>query len=131
LLGEPVRQAAHDTAPDVITCPCGAEPVAFEAQECNLIEWIDRPQARIEFEAIDDPDRIAKPDVLGAQVAVSVDDSAVANALGQHLALMEEKPALDTGDPPDKPRKQAEAWIKQHPPIVRQALLPIAQMNRW
>ena len=84
LLGQPVAQAAHDAAPDVLAGPCGAEPLAFKAQECDLVEWIDRSQARIELQAVDDPDRIAEPDVLGAQVAVAVDDAARADALGQH-----------------------------------------------
>lgn len=130
LVGEPVRQAAHDAPPDIFACPCGAEPVAFEAQECNLIEWIDRPQARIEFEAIDDPHRIAEPDMLRPQVAMSIDDATVANAISQHGSPIGEKPALDAGDAPDQPRRQAEASVEQHSPIVRQALMPIAQMDR-
>jgi hypothetical protein len=89
--------------PDVFSCPCSAEAVAFEAQECNLIERIDRPQARIEFEAVDDSNWIAEPNVLGAQVAVSVDNAAVAHARGERLSLLGEKSALDASDPPDKP----------------------------
>ena len=116
--------------PDVFSCPCSAEAVAFEAQECNLIEWIDCPQARIEFEAVDDSHWIAEPNVLGAQVAVSVDNAAAANARGERLSLLGEKSALDTSNPPDKPCRQAKARIKQHPQIIRQALMPIALMDR-
>jgi hypothetical protein len=58
-LGQPVTQATRDAAPDVFTRPRGTEPIAFEAQEGDLVERVDRPQAGIEFKAIDDPDRIA------------------------------------------------------------------------
>jgi hypothetical protein len=119
LLGEPVTQAAHEAALDVLTCPCGAKPLAFEAQERDLIEWIDRPQARIEFEAVDDPHGIAEPDVLGTQVAVSVDDAALANARRERRCSKEEKPSLDASDPPGEARRQAEAWIKKHAPVIR------------
>ena len=81
-------------------CPCSTEPDTFQAQKCDLVEWIDRPQARIELEAIDDSDRLAEPNVLRAQVAVTVDDAA--GARGKRLSLMGEKPLLDSGNPPDK-----------------------------
>ena len=68
--------------------------------------------------------------MLGAQVAVSVDNAAVANARGERLSLLGQKSALNTSDPPDKPCRQAEARIKQHTQIIRQALVPIAQMDR-
>jgi len=112
-----------------LTCPCSSEPPAFEAQECNLVERIDRPQARIEFEAVDDSNWVAEPNVLGAQIAVSVDNAAAANARGERLSLLGEKSALDTSNPPDKPCRQAKARIKQHPQIIRQALVPVAHMD--
>ena len=131
LLGQPVAQAAHDTTLDVFAGPSGAEPLAFEAQECDLVEWIDSPQARIELEAIDDPHRIAEPDVLGAQVAVSVDDAAAREcAAGQRVSPMGKKPALNAVDPPDSPEGRPRRGVEQHSPIVRQALAPIAQMDR-
>jgi hypothetical protein len=47
-----------------------------------------------EFKTIDNSNRIVEPDVLGAQVAVTVDDAA--GARGKRLAMMGEKPLLDT-----------------------------------
>ena len=83
LLGQPIPQAAHDTTRDIFPRPAGAEPIAFKAQERDFIEWIDGPQARVELEAIDDPHRITQPNMLGAQVAVPIDDATLANALGR------------------------------------------------
>ena len=130
LLGQPIAQAAHDTTRDVFARPAGAEPIAFKAQERDLVEWIDGPQARIELEAVDDPHRIAQPDVLGAQVAVPIDDATLANALGQRPRLLGKEFALRAGNAPDEPRRQPEAGVEQHAPIVRQAFAPVAQMDR-
>lgn len=101
LLGDAVAQGAPDTTPDILTDPCSAQPDAFQAQECDLVEWIARPQARIEFEAIDDSHGVAEPDVLWPQVAVTVDDAA--GTRGKRLVTTREKPLLDTSHPPDKP----------------------------
>jgi hypothetical protein len=72
----------------VFTGPAGAEALAFETQECNLVEWIDGPQTSVELEAVNDPDGIAKPDVLGAQIAVPFDDATVTCAPDKHPAIM-------------------------------------------
>jgi len=130
LLGQSIPQAAHDTTRDIFPRPAGAEPIAFKAQERDLVEWIDGPQARIELEAIDDPHRITQPNMLRAQVAVPIDDATLANALGQRPRLLGKEFGLRTGNAADEPRRQPEARVEQHAPIVRQAFAPVAQMDR-
>lgn len=125
-----IPQRPCDAAPDVLADPGSAKPLAFKAQECNLVERIDGSQARIELQTIDDLDRIAKPDVLGAQVAVPVNDDTIANPLGKQPALKKKKAPLDAINPRYKSRRQAEMRVQQHPPIVQPALTPIAQMDR-
>ena len=89
--GQAVAQAACHAAPDVFTGPGSAEPLAFKAQECDLVERVDGSQAGIELQAIDDLDGIAEPDVLRAKVAVPIDDTPVANAPSEDLALSKQE----------------------------------------
>jgi hypothetical protein len=56
--------------------------------------------------------------VLGAQVAVPVNNPAFTNTLFKHLALTRKKAALHTIDPPDKPCWHVKAGIEQYPAIV-------------
>ena len=116
--GQAVAQAACHAAPDVFTGPGSAEPLAFKAQECNLIERIDGSQAGIELEAIDDLDGIAEPDVLRAKVAVSIDDTTMANAPSEDLVMRSKKATLDAIDLRHQPRGQTEAWVEQYAAIV-------------
>ena len=73
-LRQAIAQATCNTAPDILARPASAEPLAFETQECNLVERVNSSQARIEFQAIDDLYGITEPDVLGSQIAVTIDD---------------------------------------------------------
>ena len=108
----------------------GAEPLAFEAQECNLVEWIHGSQTRVELETVDDPDRIAKPDVLRAQIAMPIDDAAAMHAFNKHVAVPIEKAALDEVDPPDESCRKGKAVTEQDPPVICQTATPIAQVER-
>jgi hypothetical protein len=49
--------------------------LALEIEVSNLLQGIEGSQPRIEFYAIDDLDAVAEPNVLGPQVAMSVDDT--------------------------------------------------------
>ena len=99
---QPIAQARHHPSPDIFARPCRAEPLAFDAEKRDLIEGVHCPQPRIELQAVDDPDRIAQPDMLGTQVSMAIDDAAIANALRQHPLLCREKTALYRIDPPDQ-----------------------------
>ena len=53
-----------------------AQPFAFEAQERDFVQRVDRAQPIVEFEAVDDPDRIAEPNVFRTQITMSVHECA-------------------------------------------------------
>gem|GEM_PF-4816172 len=74
LLGMTIMQRMHDAAPQIFTGPRSAKAFALDAQERDLIEWIDHPQLCIEFQTIDDADRVTEPNMFGAKVAVPVDN---------------------------------------------------------
>jgi len=99
IFGQTITQAGPNSALDIFAGPAGAEALAFEAQECNLVERIHGSQPGIELQAVDDADRIAEPDVLRAQIAVPIDDATGLNASDEHVRMALEKPALDEVDP--------------------------------
>jgi hypothetical protein len=51
--------------------PRRTEPLALKTEIGDLIERVDHPKPRIEFETIDDPDLAPQPNMLGAQVAMA------------------------------------------------------------
>ena len=60
-----ITQEAFHSAFDIGPNPSRPEPLAFEAEKGNLVERIDHPKSQVEFEAVDDPDLIIEPNVLG------------------------------------------------------------------
>ena len=70
----------------MISNPGGAEPLAFEAEVGDLIKGTDHPEVRIEFQAVYNLDPVGEPDVLRAQITVSVHNAAVADTLTQGAA---------------------------------------------
>jgi len=102
-----VAQCCGDAASNPLAGPSGSEAFTLEAQIGDLLERIGSPQARIELEAIDDPDRVAEPDMLRPQIAVAVDDAAFAHPTHQKIPASGEKATLDPIDPSDQPGRQA------------------------
>jgi hypothetical protein len=84
------------------------QPGAFERQEGNLVERIIRPQARIEFQAIDRARRIAEPDMLGPQVAMAVDDVATFHPRHEKIATLGQETPLHAIDGAHQPSRQVE-----------------------
>ena len=68
--------------------------------------------------------------MLRTQVAMSIDDATVANAISQHGSPDGEETCAGRRRRALPAPKAAEASVEQHSPIVRQALMPIAQMDR-
>src|SRR3974377_105427 len=60
----PVVQKPLHTPLNVSSHPGCAEPLAFEAEIGDLIEWIDNAESRIELETIDYKNFIIDPHVL-------------------------------------------------------------------
>jgi len=102
----------HHAPPQVLARPGGAQPIAFDAEKGKLVERIHHPEPRIEFEAIDDTDWIAEPDVFGPQVPVSVDDVSAAHPLRQKLAPLAKKTSLHGLDMAHLAGRKLKAWIK-------------------
>jgi hypothetical protein len=58
-------EPALDPHLEVAPGPRRADPLTLQVQIGDLIEGVDRTQARIELQAVDDADRVIEPDVLG------------------------------------------------------------------
>ena len=97
VLTEPRREAPADR----FAGPAGAQLLTFEVQERYLVERIEGAQVVIELKAIDDAHRVAGPDVLGAQVAMGIDDASLPDPRGQRRAMKGEKALLRGEDPSD------------------------------
>ena len=64
-------------APDA----AGAQPLALHRQKRELVDRVETAQFASEFQAIDDSRRGSQTDVLGAKVAMPLDDPAIPEAL--------------------------------------------------
>ena len=124
-----IRQHVAGPASDVFGGPGAAQAFAFEAKKCDLIEWIDGAQARIEFQAVNDPHRIAEPDMFRSQVAMAVDDVTAAHAAGNQRGSICQKASLCTGDPADETRRHVKTRVKQNTRVEIKALTPAAEMR--
>jgi hypothetical protein len=109
--GQILVQPVLDARPDQPTGPPGAEPLALQIEVGGLVEGIDGTQARIELQTVDDPDVVIEPDVLGAQVAMSIDDTATAYARCQHAAALGEESPLRPIDAANQSGRKSEARI--------------------
>ena len=116
-----VVERVHDAAPQIFAGPGGAQPLAFDAEERDFVEGIDHAQARVEFQAVDDADRIADPNMFGAQVAMAVDDVARSHALGQKLGPFGQEAALHGVDVAHRPDRQVKARVEKNTAIIGEA----------
>lgn len=112
LLRAPIIQRMHDAAPQIFAGPRSAKAFALDAQERDLIEWIDHPQLCIEFQTIDDADRVTEPNMFGAKVAVPVDNMSRTHTLLQQACSCGQKAALDCIQMPNSPGRQIKSRIK-------------------
>ncbi len=119
-----VIQGARQMPPDPLGGRQAAEAFAFQMQESNFIERIERPQSWGEFQAVDDCDGLAQPNVLGAQVAMCIDEPPPVNPLKQQGGAFYGKPALNLCDPLHSALRKAEAGVEQYAAIGSQRVLP-------
>ena len=85
--------------------------IAFDAEKGDFIERIDCPEFRVEFEAVDDPDGIIDPDVLGAQVSMAVHNITAAGARREQLLFRHKEPALSSVDPAYEPQRECQPGL--------------------
>jgi len=125
-----VLQGTGQAPPDPLGRRQAAKAFAFQMQEGNFIERIERPQFRVEFQAVDDGQGLAQPDVLGAQVAMGIDEASFVNPLKQQDRALLGKPALNLGDPFHAALRQREAGVEQHAAVGIQGVPPCDQIMR-
>lgn len=99
---------------DALPGPRGPKPLTFKMQEGYFVERVERAQARIELEAVDDRHRIGQPDVLRSKIAMGIDDAPGPDAGRERLGALGEKAALYTQYPADLEKRQMEARIAEH-----------------
>ena len=119
--GGVVIQGERQMSPDPLGSPEAAETFAFQMQEGDFIERIERPQLWVEFQTVDDRHGFAEPDMFGAKVAMGIDETPRANSLKQQGGASGGKSALDLCDPLHRTMRKAEASVEQHAAIVSQA----------
>src|ERR1019366_2401985 len=103
-----VIQGACQTPPDPLGSPQAAEAFAFQVQESNSIERIERPQFWVEFQTVDDGHGRAQPNVFRAQVSMCIDEPPRANPFEQQGRAFHEKATLDVCDPLYSALRKAE-----------------------
>jgi hypothetical protein len=121
-------EPALDPHLEVAPGPRRADPLTLQVQIGDLIEGVDRTQARIELQAVDDADRVIEPDVLGPHIPVPVDDAASLNARLQHGAVLGQEAPLGTVNAQDEHRRQAEAGIEQDAAVCSEARRPFGEV---
>ena len=119
-----VIQDKGQVLPDPLSSPEAAKTFAFKMQEGDFIEGIERPQFWVEFQAVDDCHGLAQPDVLGAKIAMGINEPPSVNSLKQQGGAFCGKAALDLDDSLHRASRKAEAGIEQHAAIVGEGLLP-------
>ena len=129
-LDRPVTQHAFHPAFDIGPDPSRTEPLAFETEIGNLVERVDHPKPRVEFEAVDDADFVIDANMFGTQVAMAVNDPAMAKACGDEMAAPLQKPALRPIDAAHEAGRNAETRIEQDAPVIGEAALPVGKMDR-
>jgi hypothetical protein len=124
-----VKHAGHASS-QVIVCPPCAQSRAFEPQEGDLIEGVNRSQAGIELETVDDPYPVVEPDMLRAQIAMAIDKAALHDALSEELCMAVEKSTLGPIGAADQSTRQAYTRVEQGAAVLRKAPLPFGKVRR-
>ena len=119
-----IVQRFRDLAVAVIADPSGTETLAFQAEIGDLIEWVDGPQLRIEFQAVDDSNPIRQPDMFGTQIPMAIENAAASSALRQNIRAIREKRPLNSVDPANDGRGKPETRFEEYPIISGNAPAP-------
>ena len=86
----------HGKAPSQhLANPLASEPFAFQVEEGQLIQSIERPQPGIELQAIYDRKRRVQPDVFGSKISVRIDYEPMADPIREQPAALPEETALN------------------------------------
>jgi hypothetical protein len=114
--------------------PVRSEKIAFRRQEGQLIGNVDPPKVGTELDAIKDRDRVAKTDMLGSQVAMSVNYSGSSNALLEDLWMEPQELQLKAVYPFHNSARQMMPHGKEFKQVaanVRQVALTVLLGHKW
>ncbi len=129
LVAQSVRAALNKSFAD----PSGIEALAFQGQKRQLIERVHQAKGAAEFKAIDDHWRIRKADMLGAQITMPLDNTAVLNSVFEYRRVLLETTPHAVKRVADLRSIQAEAWVREHHfgyGMLARKLLHIAQRRK-
>lgn len=102
----PVAEPTRQSLPNPLADPGCSEALALQVQEGYFIERVERPEAGIELQAVDDRHASAKENVLRPEIAVSIDDQPSLRPVRKQLSRLGHEPALCPYDPFDATLRQ-------------------------
>lgn len=102
--------------------PAAAEPFALQVEEGQFIQCIERPQAGIELQAVDDRKWRGQPDVLGSEIAVPIEYEAMTDPIREQLATLPQKAALNIEDALHCTPIEVEGLVEQDVPVKNRGL---------
>jgi hypothetical protein len=82
-------------------------------EEGQLIQSIERPQAGIELQAIDDRKRRVQPDVFGSKISVRIDYEPMADPIREQPAALPQETALNIENALKCAPIQVESLVEQ------------------
>ena len=88
-----------------------AKTAALKVEIGEFLQRVDATQVSIELQAVDHPNAVAEPDVLRAQVAVTLHDAARARTRGEQLPVLLQEPTLSPLDAAHRHRRQRKARV--------------------
>jgi hypothetical protein len=100
-----------------IADPAAAEPFALQVEEGQFIQCIERPQAGIELQAVDDRKWRGQPDVFGSEIAVPIDYETMTDSIREQFATFPNKAALSIEDALHCTPIQVEGLVEQDVPV--------------
>lgn len=113
-----VAQTSHDMLDNAIHHTCRSEALTFNAEITKLVYRIENAELAIEFETIDDLDGVSKPDMLGSQVAVTLDDFFGTQPREKQLLAFAQETPLCLGNTQDRANRQRKARMQQDLAII-------------
>ena len=123
----PVAETLADLPRQVRSRPGGAEALTFDIEKGEFVEGIDSSQRRAEFQAVDDRQWGAEPDVLRPEVAVTVDDAAAGNAIDEEIGALAEEATLGAVDARPLAEVELQPPIRKHRAVCGKLAAPVGE----
>ena len=124
-----IRQCFSEPLNDPRTDLGVSKALALNRQIGQLLERVDGAKLGVEFKAVDDRQRLAKPDVLGPEIAVSIYDLPLLEPLQQQTAQAIQKLGLYAIEFEDACDGQAKIGMKKGEPVRPYNLPPFRKIS--